>query len=147
MKIVGKNVITFIQKKIVKFIPKKWFLFLALILIFSGLYFIELFWFSFLNEDGILLLIELGLISLIFIINIFFFIHGIRFYSFTKNKQNYYFIAILSCSFIFSILFLIGEFYIGIYVLSFRVFSIFIFFNLIIIENNYFKNIMKKIMR
>ncbi len=144
LKIVGTNIFKFIHRNIVKVISKKEFLFLVPILMFSGLFIIDWFIFSFLNEDGILLFIELILSSLIFIINIIFFIQGIKYYRITKNDQNYYFIAILSCSVIFSIFFFIGNFYLGIYVLSFRVFSIYIFFNLIILENTYFKKIMKK---
>jgi len=144
MKIVGRNFFKYLHRIIVKLISKKSFSFFVPILIFSGLFVVDWFIFPFLNEDGILLLIELVLSSLIFMINIYFFIQGIKFYRITKNNQNYYIIAILSCSLIYSIFFLIGNFYLGIYVLSFRFFSIFIFFNLIIIENTYFKNIMKK---
>ncbi|KKL71809.1 hypothetical protein LCGC14_2091210 [marine sediment metagenome] len=129
---------------IIKVISKKFFSVLLLIIIYSSLFIVDWVFFPFLKEEGILILFELVLGTLIFIINIFLFIFGIKYYSFKDKKLIYYLLAILSCSVIFNILFLIRNYYLGIYVLVYRFSSIFILFNLIIIEHSFFKNFMKK---
>ncbi len=140
----GNNMCKIFHRIISKVISKKFFPFLLLIIIYSSLFIVDWVFFPFLKKEGILILFELVLSLLIFLINIFLFIFGIKYYRFKDNKQNYYLLAILSCSVIFKILFIIGNYYLGIYVLVYRFFSIFVFFNLIIIESNFFKNFMQK---
>ncbi len=129
-----------------KVISKKFFPFLLLIIIYSSLFIVDWVFFPFLKKEGILILFELVLSLLIFLINIFLFIFGIKYYSFKDKDKKliYYLLAILSCSVIFNILFIIGNYYLGIYVLVYRFFSIFVFFNLIMIEGTFFKNFMQK---
>ena len=127
-----------------KVISKKFFPFLLLIIIYSSLFIVDWVFFPFLKKEGILILFELVLSLLIFLINIFLFIFGMKNYRLKDNKQIYFLIAILSCSLIFSIFFILGDIRLGIYVLVYRFFSIFVFFNLIIIERTFFKNFMKR---
>jgi len=139
-----KNIIKRIHRFTVKIISKKIVHYILFIFIYFVLILINWLYFPFLKEKGVLLIVELIISSLIFIFNIYLFIFGIKYYKFDNNKQNYFLLASFASSLISIIFFIVGDFFMGIYVLCFRVFSIFTFFNLIIIEDNYFKILMKK---
>jgi hypothetical protein len=139
-----KNFIKKIHRFTVKIISKKIVHYILFIFIYFVLLLINWLYFPFLKEKGVLLIVELIISSLIFIFNIYLFIFGIKYYKIENNKQNYFLIASFASSLISIIFFIFGDFFMGIYVLCFRVFSIFTFFNLIIIEDNYFKSLMKK---
>jgi len=141
---ISKKIIKKIHRFTVKIISIKIFQYLILIFIYFVLIMINWLYFPFLKEKGILLIVELIISSLFFIFNTYLFIFGIKYYKIENNKQNYFLLASFASSLIFIIFFIVGDFSMGIYVLCYRFFSIFIFFNLIIIEDNYFKILMKK---
>ena len=140
----GRRIGKIIHRIIIKIISKKNSLFLLPIIIYGSLFIIDWIFFPFLKEEGILILFELILSLVLYVINIFLFIIGIKYYSLKDIKQNYFLIAIFSCSLIFSIFIIIGNLHLAIYVLVFRLFSLFVFFNLMIIEGTYFNVLMKK---
>ena len=82
----GKKMCKIFHRIIIKVISKKFFSFLLLIIIYSSLFVVDWVFFPFLKEEGILNLIELILSVVIFIINIFFFIFGIKNYRLKDNK-------------------------------------------------------------
>lgn len=143
-----KKISQFFHRIFVKVFSKRFILFLFPIIIFGCFFIVDWFFYKFLKEQGALLFIELFLNLFIFVLNIYLFIVGIKYYRFKDTKQNYYLIAIFSCSLIFTIFFVIGKILLGLYVFAFRFFSIFVFLNLLIIESDlistYFKKFTKK---
>ncbi len=140
----GRKMCKLFNRLIIKVNSKKYFLFVLTIIIYSSFIIIDWLFYPFLRENGFLFIIEFVLNSFIFVINIFLFIVGIKYYRIRNNTQNFYLIAIFSCSLVFSIFFLIGNYFLGIYVFVYRFFSIFVFFNLIIIEGTFFRDSMTK---
>ncbi len=107
--------------------------------------FINQFIFQFLLEKELLLvIIELILNYSIIIFNLFLFFYGICFYEKDNLKQNYYILSILATASIMVAIFLAGEVFTAFYLLNSRFLPFLIVFNLIIIQNTYFKEIMKK---
>ena len=139
----GKRLSKFFYRIIKKVISKKYFLIFLLLIIYGSLIIFEWLFFPFFKEEGVLLLFELAFNSSLFVIDIYLFIFGLKYYRIKDYKQNYFLIAIFSSSLIFSLFFLIGNYYMGLYTLT-RFFSFFVFFNLIVIEETYIKNFMKK---
>ena len=125
-----------VHELINKMISKKSFQLIIFFLIYSGLFLINWFYFPFLKEKGILVIIELIFSSSIFIFNIYLFIFGIKYYKRNNNVQNYYLLAMFASSSVFIIFFIVGNYILWIYELVSRFFAIFIFFNLIIICSN-----------
>ena len=139
----GTKICNIFHRRIVKVISKKYFLFLFLIVIYSSLMIYDKMFFFIFKEWEQFLLIEIIINSTIFVINILIFIYGIKFYKIENHLQNYYLLAIFCSSFTTLLLFIIGNYYLGPFALT-RFMSYFIFFNLIIVESNSFRNFMKK---
>ncbi len=100
----------------------------------------------FLREEELFILFEIALSFSFIIFNIFLFIKGIIYYKIRNERENYFLLSIIACSSILMILGLSGNRNLG---FAFSIFSskyitYFTFFNLIIIQNNYFKDFLKK---
>lgn len=104
----------------------------------------DIFYFPFLQEEGLLILFEIVLSFSYIIFNIFLFIKGIIFYKIQNKKENYFLLSIIACSSLILILTLIGNLYFAFSILNVKYITYFIFFNLIIIQNYYFKDFIKK---
>jgi len=105
---------------------------------------LDTFYFPFLKEEQLLLLFEIALSYSYIIFNIFLFIKGVIYYKIRNEKENYFLLSIIACSLLILILTLIGNFYLAFSILNVKYITYFIFFNLLIIQNNYFKEFMKK---
>lgn len=120
---------------------------LSLIIFFLSFFFIviiDLFYFPFLDETGLYILIDFSISYSIIVLNIFLFIKGIMYYRIQNNKQNYFLFAISASSFVIVFLFIFGNYSMVFYLLSSRFFSYFTFFNLIIIQNTYLQGLGKE---
>jgi hypothetical protein len=113
-------------------------------LIFGGIISIDLLYFPFLEEQGILLIIELLLSYSAISFHVFLFIKGISYYKSKNHRQNYYLIAIIVSGTILFLLFLAGSTILAFYVLNSRFPAYMIFFNMLIIQNTYFNDFIKK---
>jgi len=140
--------IIFIIKKIFIIINKilslKFFQLLIFPIFFCAILLIDLLYYPFLQEDGFLLIIELILNYTIIIFSIFLFFKGILYYKIDNDKQNYFLISIIAISSIMVLSFIVGNIFVSYHLLNSKFLSIFIIFNLIIIQNTYFKDFMKK---
>lgn len=136
-----KRVSNFIANKI---ISKKFTQVLILPISVILILFVNVFIHSFLIEQGFLLLIELIGGYTFFILNLFIFIKGMIYYKFNNDKQNFFLLSIISSSLMMGIAFIMGNFQTSFYLLHVRFASYFIFFNLIIVQDNYFKDFMRK---
>lgn len=127
-----------------RMISTKLFQLLVIPIIFIILLILNLFYVNFLKQQGIALVLELVLTSVIFILHIFLFFRGIIYFDIRNHKHTYYLLAILSSSIILGVFFIIGNSLLTLYILNYRFFSYFSFFNLIIIQNTYFEKINNK---
>ena len=137
-------------------IPRRIFLFYKKIvnlkvfqfLIFPMFYFliwgIHEYYYPFIQEEGLIMIIVLFLNYFIILINIFFFIKGTCYYKIDNKKQIYFLISILAISSIMVISFILGMKLYAYHFLNAKFLSLFIIFNLIIVQNTYFKDFMKK---
>ncbi len=121
-----------------RIISTKIFQIILIPLVFIILIIINVVYVNFLRQEGLALILELILTSVILIIHIFLFLKGVTFYNTKNQKQVYYLLAIFSSSVIMVIFFIIGNTLLTLYVLNYRFFTYFAVFNLIIIENAYF---------
>lgn len=81
---------------------------------------------------------------LVFSFQILLFFKGIKFFKINNFRQNYFLIAIFSSSAISILLLLTGDIWLSLYIFHTLFLTNFIFFNLIIIQNNYFIVFLKK---
>ncbi len=102
------------------------------------------FYYEFLEEEGIFMILELVLIFSFMVFNIFIFIKGTMDYKIRNDKQNYFLIAIISCGLLMVLLGLSGDIPYTFSILNSKFITYFIFFNLIIIQNNYFRSLTNK---
>jgi len=112
--------------------------------------------FSYNNEPIVISLISLILSYIPFCYNLFLFLRKIKYIKLNNNKQMFFLTSIISSSLIiilFSLLFILGLLFqklilnflwMGFYVSQYSFSSSFIFFNLLIIQDNFFKNHPKK---
>ncbi|MFX0136208.1 MAG: hypothetical protein ACFFDN_21390 [Candidatus Hodarchaeota archaeon] len=95
-------------------------------------------------EGGYIIILDLVLNYTIVYFHIFLFLNGVCYYEKDDINQNYYILSILASATIMVILFLGGEILLAYYILNARFLSFFMFLNLIIIQNTYFKDFLKK---
>lgn len=134
-----------IHNIIQSFFNKKYLKYAIIPIFFIAIPIIHHFYFQFLLErDFFLIIIELILNYTIVIFNLFLFFYGICYYERDNIKQNYYILSILASASIMLALFLAGEVQATFYLLNSRFLSFFIVFNLIIIQNTYFKDFIEK---
>ncbi|MHA1696123.1 MAG: hypothetical protein ACTSUG_12710 [Candidatus Helarchaeota archaeon] len=85
------------------------------------------------------------LLSYIFtVFQIYLFIRGIQYYKIENNKQNFFLLALLASSIILVYFIITGFFFLAFYILHARFLTYLLFFNLLIIQDTYFKDFMKK---
>lgn len=94
------------------------------------------------NISYFILDVILSFTYLVFHIIIFF--RGTLYYKIENRKQNYFLISLIPPSLFIIFLFLTEDFTLAFYILNVRLVSYFIFFNLIILQNSYFKHFMIK---
>lgn len=133
-----------IHKILIKLISTKVFRVLLFPISFGGIIILNSIYYPFLEERGLFLIIELILSYTILIFHMFLFFMGIKYYKIVNHKQNYFLLAIIASSSIMGLLFIIGNRELAFYLLNSRFPTFFIFFNLMIIENTYFKDFMSK---
>jgi len=112
---------------------------LVFIISFISILLIDLLFYSFIDEVGFFFLIEFILSYSLLIISIYFLIEGAFYYQSKNHKQNYFLLAIIASSSIMIGLFILGDYTLFFYILNSRFFSFLAFFNLIIIQNTYYK--------
>ncbi|MEE9376869.1 MAG: hypothetical protein V3V33_02405, partial [Candidatus Lokiarchaeia archaeon] len=92
-----------------------------------------------------LITILIPVISYLFLIlQIFLFIKGIEYYQLKNHRQNFFLLSILISSIIMMGLVIVGDLWLAVYVFHTKFSSYFVFFNLIIIQNTYFKALEKR---
>lgn len=141
------NIVIKIIKKIYnlfkKLIITKVFKILFFLVFFSLIIYINTFFIS--KETTFLLIIfTLFLGYLIFSIQLFFFCMGIPYYQIKNDKQNFFLSAIIVSSALAAVMLIIGGIWVTVYLLASRIVSSLTFFNLIIIQNTYFKEFIEK---
>jgi hypothetical protein len=110
----------------------------------GGILLINFFFYPFIQEQGIFIMVEIILSYTLIIFHIFLFLKGILYYKIKRNKQNFFLISIISTSIILFTLLIMGNIPFSFYILNSRFFTYFIFFNLVIIQNNYFREFIDK---
>ena len=137
-----KAVLYYVKKgyKIIKnhLLSKKLFQVLLFPIFFIIIIFLD-FFYPFLEGQGFLVIVELILSYSILIFHIFLFINGTLYYEPNDNKKNYFLLSIISSTSMMLLLYITGNILFAFYILNVRFFSYLTFFNLIIIQNNYFK--------
>ena len=149
------NVIDNIYEKAVDFLTKlyptikeiistKIFQSLIPIIVFDVFLVVNLLFFQFLNEEGLFIILEIILSFSLIIFNVYLFIRGVVYYKIQNHKENYFLIGIIATSLLMIFFVIMGEIGFAFSILSSKYISCFIFFNLIIIQNNYFNALTKK---
>ena len=138
---IGIKFIKKIFNIIKKLTSKKLFQILFFPMIFSLIIFLDVFIYFALETTIFLTVISLIMSYLIVVIQIFFFIKGIKYYRLNNNTQNYFLISMIASSAIVIILIITGGIWLATYVIHTKYLSYFIFFNLIIIQNTYLKDL------
>ncbi len=144
---INNGVAKFVKKLhdiIKKGVSLKYFLLMFYILLFAIILVIELYFFPFLQEEGLFLIIEIILNYSIMIFQSLLFVKGILYYKSNNKKQNFFLLSILTSSSLIAGLFITGNIDLSYYILNARFFTYFIFFNLVIIQNTYFKEFINK---
>jgi len=141
-KLVG--VLVKIHNFLKKIISTKIFQIILPIIIIGIIIAFDILYFPFLKEEGLLILIEILLNYSFVIFNIFLFIKGVIYYKIRNEKENYFLLSIIACTSLMIIFSLVGNFYFAFGILNVKFISYFIFFNLLIIQNNYFKDFINK---
>jgi len=142
------NIVKNNVRKIIQFIHKpifyKFLLPIIYVISFVSIFIIDTFFYSFIDEIGFLFLIEFMLSYSLLIFNIYFFIQGVFYYQSKNHKQNYFLLAIIASSSVMIGLFIAGNYTLFFYILNSRFFSFLAFFNLIIIQNTFYKDFYRK---
>ncbi|MHA1292958.1 MAG: hypothetical protein ACTSQJ_09850 [Promethearchaeota archaeon] len=127
-----------------KIVSKKLFsiLFFPLLLIF--ILFLDLYNITTLEEPIHTAIIGLILNYLGPVFQILLFIKGISYYQLENKKQNFFLIAIISCSTILFYFVITGIFFIALYLLHTKFLTYLLFFNLIIIQETYLVEFLDK---
>ncbi len=127
-----------------KFINNKIFQILFIPLFLGAIIYVNLGFFSRLEDNLSLEIIAIILSYSIFALQIFLFIKGLKYYRLENLKQNYFLIAILSTTSIMIVMFFTGGWFLSIYIFQSKFLTYIIFFNMFIIESTYFNLIIEK---
>ncbi len=136
----GQKIFSFI----IKLISKKIFQISFFLIFFTLIIFLNLLLLPSLEETLLLTIITLILSYSILILQLLFFIKGLKYYKLKNDIQNFFLLAIITSSIIMGIFMGVGSFWLAIYVLHTKFLSYFIFFNLIIIQNTYLQYLREK---
>ena len=124
-----------------KLTSKKLFQILFFPISFSFIVFIDLFVLFALETSLFLTVISLIISYSIIVIQIFFLIKGVQYYKLKNDTQNYFIISMIASSAVMILLILTGDLWLATYVFHTKYSSYLIFFNLIIIQNTYLKDL------
>ena len=138
----GIKLVKKIYNFITKLISKKYFPLIYFPLIIFLTIYLEIFFLG--GSRNFVSVIVVLLSYLIFIFQIFFFIKGVTYYELKNNIQNFFLLSLIASSSVMVVLIGLGNFWLAIYLLHSKFSAFFIFFNLIIIQNTYFKDLKKK---
>ncbi|MEE9379449.1 MAG: hypothetical protein V3V33_15595 [Candidatus Lokiarchaeia archaeon] len=143
-----KVTVNFLSKNL-KGVKKTFFLkkispYLAVVIVYISLLFLNEFYIQFLDFHNLFVFIEIFLSFGIILFNIFLFISGIKYYKIENKKQNYFLLAMLSTSIIFLAFFITGNVLLFSSTFQNKFLTYFTFFNLIIIQNTYFPTLINK---
>lgn len=141
---IHKSFLKKIHNFIKKLISTKIFQLLIFPLFFSIILLLNFLYFEFLEERGLILIFVLILSYIIIAFHVFLFINGIAYYKIEDYKQNYFLLSIFASSLVMGILFIVGNRELAFYLLNSRFLGFFIFYNLIIIQNTFFKDFITK---
>ena len=136
------NIMIKIQNFLKKLISMKSVQVAIPIIIFSAIILMNLFY-PFLELEGLMVLVEIILSYSIITLYIFLFVKGIPHYKAQNIKQNYFLILIIIL-FVFLVFLMFGDIDLAYYHLNSRIVTYFVFFNLMIIQNNYFLEFINK---
>ncbi len=142
----GYNNIKKIYNLITKLISNKYFPIIYFPILFYLIIYLELFFLTPVAARGRDLnsIIILIFSYLILILQLFFFSKGITYYKLKNDKQNFFLLAIMASSSMMVFLMIIGQYWLAIYLLHSKFSAFLVFFNLIIIQNTYFKDFKEK---
>lgn len=141
------NIFFFLKKMfyiVKKIISLKFLQFLIFPIFFGVILLIDWLYYPFLQEQGLLLIIELILNYTIIIFHIFLIIKGVLYYKIENDKQNYFLISIFASSSVMVFCFISGNVFVTYHLLNSKFLPIFMILNLIIIQDTYFKDFMRK---
>lgn len=124
-----------------KLTSKKLFQILFFPISFSFIVFIDLFVLFALETSLFITVISLIMSYLIIVSQIFFLIKGVQYYKLKNYTQNYFIISMIASSAVMILLILSGGLWLATYVFHTKYSSYLIFFNLIIIQNTYLKDL------
>ena len=124
-----------------RLISRKIFPFLMFSFIYLIIFLLNLIYFQNQVQNISFLILDIILSFTLLMFHIFVFFKGVLYYKIGGNKQNYFIFFLIPPTLLILLLFLVGNFEESFYILNARFVSFFVFFNLIIIQNSYFKDL------